>query len=272
MTGSVQLTQSERLKRFVSSEDHFDADSFEIAKFSKPVIEVPFARVRYEQFRNNLLEEMVAIRADLEKSADETARKEAQMWLQYPNLSEKRAAKARVILESEDVFDACPDLYDVWDRIEQLLMKTALQLEAERTKPFEHLIEFVESILIADTNLAAAEYPQPSEGLVEMGDEQLRRFLNVSQAVHTVNQIIAVEEMHSNSMGSEVEELTKGAVQSKDTVDLWEALAWFRENMVNRNECIRLMSREAESIMHLLLEMALIEQFLTIRKELSIQE
>lgn len=171
-------------------------------------------------------------------------------------------------MDAEDVFEVCPELYDAWDEIEQMLMKTALRIETDRTLPFEHLLLPASQILANITELSASENMQ-SDGPTEIADDQLRRFLDVDSAVEVVQRIIDVESRNPDSLGEQAQKLMIEAVERKDPLDLWEALEWFCENMVNRNECIRLLAREAEWILHILLELALIERYVEIRPELS---
>ena len=268
MTNSRHLPQSERLKRFVTDDHRFDQNSFEEARYQTPEIIMPFDEARYVAFRDNLLDEMVGVRAELEKSATDTVRAEAHGWLRDPMAPKKSKKKAKEILDAEDVFEVCPELYDAWDEIEQMLMKTALRIETERTLPFEHLLRPASQILADVTELSASENSQ-NDDPVEIADEQLHRFLDVDSAVEVVQRIIDVESDHPESMGDQAQKLMIEAVQSRSPDELWEALEWFCENMVNRNECIRLLAREAEWILHILLELALIERYVEIRPELS---
>ena len=268
MTNSRHLPQSERLKRFVTDDHRFDQNSFEEARYQTPEIIMPFDEARYVAFRDNLLDEMVGVRAELEKSATDTVRAEAHGWLRDPKAPKRSKKKAKEILDAEDVFEVCPELYDAWDEIEQMLMKTALRIEAERTLPFEHLLRPASQILADVTELSASENSQ-NDDPVEISDEQLHRFLDVDSAVEVVQRIIDVESDHPESMGDQAQKLMIEAVQSKAPDELWEALEWFCENMVNRNECIRLLAREAEWVLHILLELALIERYIEIRPELS---
>lgn len=268
MTNSRYLPQSERLKRFVTDDHRFDQNSFEEARYQTPEIVIPFDEARYLAFRDNLLDEMVGVRAELERSATDMVRAEAQSWLQDPTAPKKKKKKAKEIVNAEDVFEVLPELYNAWDEIEQMLMKTALQIETDRTLPFEHLLRPASQILTDVTELSASENVR-RDGPTEISDDQLHRFLNVDSAVEVVLRIIDVESGNPDSMGEQVQKLMIAAAESKDPVELWEALEWFCENMVNRNECIRLLAREAEWILHVLLELALIERYVEVRPELS---
>lgn len=268
MTNSHHLSQSDRLKRFVTDDHRFDQNSFEEARYQVPEIVMPFDEARYVAFRDNLLDEMVGVMAELEKSATDTVRSEAQSWLRDPKAPKKQKKKAKEILDAEDVFEVCTELYDAWDEIEQMLMKTALRIETGRTLPFEHLLRPASQILADITKLSASENTQ-SDGPTEISDNQLHRFLDVDFAVEVVQRIIDVESRNPDSMGEQAQKLMIEAVEKRDPINLWEALEWFCENMVNRNECIRLLAREAEWILHILLELALIERYVEIRPELS---
>jgi len=242
---------------------------FEIAAFHESSIEIPVTPEAYESFRDNLLEEMANIREDLTKQAEAVARDELRTRLNDPSVDEKGRKKASRLLKTDDMFEAFPGLYDAWDKVESMLIREAIKIENDRSAPFE------EVVAMADETLAAVAGRVHSDRDVVYQDEAeqvIKKELDTKSAAACLTQAIAISRVHPDALEGEVLELFEQALDSCDPVELWDALTWIRENLVNRNECVRLLLREAEWVLHFLLELALHNRYVTMRAHMTVPE
>lgn len=198
--------------------------------------------------------------------ADETTRKELRKRLADPAASVDAKQDARRILASDDVFEECPGLYDAWDRIETMLMKEAIKIEERRSEPFEGLVAEADAIL---SEVAIICDEEDSIVARAESDRIICETLNITDAIDCLRRVIHVGKEHPNALEQESSELLADAIRSRDPLELWDGLTWVRENLINRNECIRLLMREAEMVLHFLLELALQERYVKMRPHMS---
>jgi hypothetical protein len=245
------------------------SELFEVATFEYPKIQIPFDRVAYETFRDNLLEEMIGIRKELTEMAEKTVRAEMEEKVADPNATPEAKQEAQRILESDDVFESCPSLYDAWDKIETMLLRTALEIEKCRSAPYVSVAKSADDLLAEVASCCHATHATVSH--VE-AENAIRSTLDIAEAIHCLTETIRLSEQHPESLEPESCRLFAEAIRSRNPLELHDALTWIRENLVNRNECMRLLVREAESALHFLLELALQERYVGIRSRLSVAE
>lgn len=239
------------------------------ATYKNPEIVIPVNREAYIEFRDGLLEEMKAIRDELSVMATEVARKEMQSVLDATESTQEQRDHARDVLAAEDVFEVLPKLDDATDKIEAMLIKTAIEMEEERAVPFQEPIRVAEELLVE-----VASKLHANEKIVSRkhANSTIKSTLRIAESVECLKQVICLGEAEGGILEVQPTELIELAISSKDPLQLHEALTWVRENLVNRNECMRLVSREAEASVEILAELALETRYLKMRKHMTLAE
>jgi hypothetical protein len=62
------------------------------------------------------------------------------------------------------------------------------------------------------------------------------------------------------------------AYLSDETLEKWDTICWITAHLINRNDCIRLLQREAESVYHGVLEYAFKEIYCKFRRHMTVPE
>ena len=269
----LEMTGDQDCPRITSllqnSEQESIDDLFAKATYANPEILIPVHPETYVEFRERFLEEMMAVRTELIELASKAARKKMQEVLNNPNSTQEQLKLAHDVLNADDVFEIMPELNDTSDRIESMLMNSAIRIEEEGALPYQELVNEVGIIL---EEVASRIYRDGSVESVSQADSIISTTLRISDSIRCLEQIVQVGGNFPDTLGSDAENMCISAIDSMDPLELYDALTWVRENLVNRNECLRLVFREAEACVELLMELALDERYRVLRRHMTRSE
>lgn len=277
------------------------------AVYKRPVIRVELSPEEYCEFRDTLLDELLDMRADLERMKED-ALKEARATLEgHPDLS----AEARTEVLDRLQETGFPKLVSDFMR---RVSRAAMRAEDAHSSKFADLVGDCRVFLDDVLRRGDMAVPMgPGEPAGDVGEDEygdlVPSYLKPEEAnailwkailrfeeVYGVEPVrdaqlieIAEEDLEEEACGPDgadpgaseagAEDTQPGQVEqylyiraayaSQDVLEKWNALVCIATQLANRNECVRLAVREAEEVYHWVAEQTFLRMYRRIRKQIS---
>jgi DNA-binding CsgD family transcriptional regulator len=305
---SKSLSKPERLLRFVEETSAPTIRLLQEAIYIKPDLAIPLSQPDYQQFREQVLSEMMWVNEQIE----EIQRKAIKEWKRKVESNKKISRHKKTwLLERLDTLEAGKCSVNMWETtllMEREVLKGVLKVEDEKSSQFTDVAE--EARTLTD----AIGYEVEEQGIKMLSDDGvsfspeyaacIHRYLDTKTAnrllwktIERYEQVFKIEPIRDidmtglekvldDSTSPETEalaaqitpsELTEfqqylglwSAYQSEDLFDKWYMVSWIAANLVNRNECLRLLQREAESVYHSVLDYGFKQEYRKLRHLLT---
>jgi len=293
MTHMKGTPQIERLIKFAGETVAPTTELLQKAIYKQPEIRVPLSRPHYLMFREQMLSELLNVNEQLrpmEREAIAQARRDIRSDKRIP-VNHRTKALAHLAAIAHDKRDTT--LSEAYQRIWAELMKEATEIEARHAAQFADLVEEAvrlqapiadevdtqhltrveaDGITLTPEYVACIKVRLDSEAVDRLLWRAIERYEQVFEIapLRGIELLDVPKEILENQSADEVvpddqPTLPEGpefeqylgfwsAYKTDDVLEKWRILCWITTSLINRNECVRLLRREAEGVYHGVLE------------------
>jgi hypothetical protein len=310
-TRTKRLAQPERLIKFAGETTDPTSRLLLDAIYIRPDLSSPLAHPDYIAFREQCLSEMTWVIEQIEglkQNAIEQLRREIES---DPKLSAEQRAEELDRLSSIDAREMNTQLRKVCRHAERLVLKEAVKLEDKLSVRFADLVQEARRLQepigreVAEKHInplaedGTSLTPQYASCIRERLDtsavdrllwQTILRFEEVYglEPLRGIELVDLPEDIDETVLSEDIEEqidqeLSKepefeeylglwSAYLSDNILEKWFMICWITAHLINRNECIRLLQREAESVYQGVLDYAFKEIYRKIRRHMTVPE
>ncbi len=273
---------AEQLVRIAGSVSSPRGDLLADALYEQPEIRLGLSAEEYAEVRDELLGDLVRIQGELAEMMDDVVGKARAELAGDRGLSEAERAEALAAFDAVVPQAAEAEFAGIWEEFERDALREVLATEEKTTAPFAGLVEASRRILDAVVGEATARGVEVGEGRedfaavirdrLEPGAAnkifwQAIQGYEAAFGLEPVREAELVEvpedagEEDGDVRGDDPQAQRHGeylwlwwAYRSEDVLEKWDALVWIARELASRNECLRLLAREAEDAYHAVLE------------------
>jgi len=310
-TRTKRLTQPERLIKFAGETTDPTSRLLLNAIYIRPDLSSPLMHPDYIAFREQCLSEMMSVMEWIEGMKRDAIEQLRRGIESDPTLSADQRSQQLDTLASLLAGEAGAELREICQDVERLVLKEALELEDRQSVRFADLVQEARRLqepigrevaekhieLLAEDGVSLT--PEYASCIQERLDtsavnwllwQTILRFeevygleplrdLELVDLPGDLDELVLDEDLEEQidqelSQEPEFEEYLGfwQAYLSDDILEKWYMTCWITAHLVNRNECIRMLQREAESVYHGVLDYAFREIYRKIRRHMTVPE
>jgi hypothetical protein len=310
-TRTKTLALPERLIKFVGETTVPTSRLLLDAIYTRPDLSIPLSRPDYVAFQEQCLSEMMGVSERIEGMKRDAIEQLRRGIESDPTLSADQRARQLDKLASLLAGEVGTELREICQDAERLVLKEALKLEDRQSVRFADLVQEARRLqepigrevaekhierLAEDGVSLTPEYASCIQERLETsaanrllwqtilrfeevyGLEPLRD-LELVDLPEDLDEIVLDEDLEEQinqelSQEPEFEEYLGfwSAYLSDNILEKWSMVCWITAHLINRNECIRLLQREAESVYHGVLDYAFKDIYRKIRRHMTVPE
>lgn len=311
LSQSKGLSKAERLVKFVGETGAPTIRLLQEAIYIRPDLAIPLSQPDYVDFREQILSEMMWVNEQIkgiQRNAIKKWRRKVESNKKIPPHKKTRLLEKLAAVEAGE---GSANMWETTLLMEQEVLKGVLQVEDEKSSQFTdvaeeactltdaigHEVEEKNIKMLTDDGVSFT--PEYAACIHKHLDTEAANRL-LWKTIVRYEQVFKIEPMRDIDMSGVDEvlddstspdaealaaqitpsELTEfqqylglwSAYRSEDLFDKWYMLGWIAANLVNRNECLRLLQREAESVYHAVLDYGFKQEYRKIRHLLTRSE
>jgi hypothetical protein len=311
LSQTKRLAKPERLIKFAGEATAPTSRLLLDAMYIRPDLSIPVACPDYIAFREQCLAEMMRVMEQIEGMKRDAIEKRRREIESDPKLSADQRAQELDKLASIQAGEADAQLREVCQHVERLVVKEALKLEERESTWFADLVQEARRLQepigseVAEKHMerlaedGVSLTPEYASCIQERLDtsavnsllwQTILRFeevyrleplrdIELVDLPEDIDEIVLAEDLEAQieqelSQEPEFEEYLCfwSAYLSENILEKWSMLCWITAHLINRNECVRLLQREAESVFHGVLDYAFKEVYRKIRRGMTVPE
>ena len=273
MTKTEGLSSVQRLKEFAKREIGPTVPLLRKAIFKQPEIDIPFSEEVYVLFREQVLREILNVMLKLKDQKREGVRELKRRIRSNKKMS--RAGRQRVLAKVRAVENGQDDNFvqQVSKEFLHHLFSKSQEMEAEFATQFTDLVERARELqepVAKELERRGIEMlSEDGEGFIPEAAECIKQQFDKAAVDALLDDLILrYEKVCMIPSREAVEDIDEeiasfpgglpfgpqfylGLVRTRETGDIlekWNALGWVSVELVNRNECVRRLCREAEAV------------------------
>jgi hypothetical protein len=310
-TGTKRLAKPERLITFMGETTAPTSRLLLDAMYIRPDLSIPLSRPDYVTFQEQCLSEMMVVSEQVEGMKRDAIEQLRRGIESDPTLSADQRSQQLETLASLLAGEAGAELREICQDVERLLLKEALKLEDKQSVRFADLVQEARRLQEPiGREVAEKQIERLAEDGVSLTPEYascIQERLDTSavdrllwQAILRFEEVYGLEPLRDIELVDLPEDLDEivlaedieaqidqalsqepafeeylgfwSAYLSDNILEKWAMICWITAHLVNRNECLRLLQREAESVYHSVLEYAFKEIYRKIRRHMTVPE
>ncbi len=311
LSQSKGLSKPERLVKFVGETTIPGTRLLQEAIYIQPDFAIPLSQPDYVNFREQILSELIWAKDKIKEIQQEAIEKWRRKVKADKKIPAHKRIYLLEKLNAIDVGEGSTHMWEIAHLMEREVLKGALEVEDKKSAQFADLLEETHRLIAPITQeVEQKSIEMLTDDGISFTPEYaacIQKHLEPEAANRLLWKIIlryeealeiepmrdidmsAVDEVLDDSTSPDAEalaaqitpsELTEfqqylglwSAYKSEDLFGKWYMLGWIAANLVNRNECLRLVQREAESVYHGVLDYGFKQQYRKIRHLLTRSE
>lgn len=308
LSQSKSLSKPERLVKFVGETGTPTIRLLQEAIYIQPDLAIPLSQPDYVHFRDQVLSEMMWGNEQIKEIQRDAIKKLRRKVQSNKKISPHKKAYLLVKLAAIEDGEGSANMWETTLLMEREVLKGVLQVEDEKSSKFTDIAEQARTLTdaigreVEENNMemlsddGVSFTPEYAACIHKHLETEAANFL-LWKTILRYEQVFKIEPMRdidmsgvdevlADSTSSEAEALAAqispseisefqqylglwSAYQSEDLFDKWYMVGWIAANLVNRNECLRLLQREAESVYHGVLDYGFKQEYRKMRHSLT---
>ena len=287
-TGSKAKPTHEKLKAYTDNSTKSICELVGNAIYVHPEIRIGLDEDEYLEFRDDLLDEISVAWDEIDKSSDEYLKEAYTAKLRDPSIAERRRKAVQEKLSALERGEPIEEVEEIKEKYLADVVRSAMDLEVANAQDFEQIVEDADQLLLPIHDRFAATSQDQLQIDSVVSDALIGNLESVFDVTAADSILRRTIKQYRKTYAGYVEgswspedwqfaykqhcDLFEQALNGHEYMKKLEAIDWIANNLVNRNSMIRLMLREAESVLLDLLSWHFRNVYRKIRKQLTYAE